>query len=196
MIKLYQIEGCPFAHRTRIVLEEKKLPFEAVPFERDRVPPELRALGPKAKSPTLFDGEVKLYDSSIIDEYLDDRYPDWPLMPPDASHRAQVRTLMKEVEEELAPRLGAVVAEMMRPEGERDRRKLDLGREGFRSAMPGYDRRLDGRSFFVGDEMTLADVHLYTLFPAMRRALRDDLVAKELTHLRGWLATMEGRAAR
>ena len=92
-LRLYILQGCPFGHRAAIALAEKGLPFETVSFERGKRPPELEGLSPRAKSPTLFDGEARIYESLAVLEYLEDRYPQPPLLPPVPFHRAEVRML-------------------------------------------------------------------------------------------------------
>src|SRR5216683_6497250 len=86
-MKLYLLHRCPFAHRATIVLQEKQLAFEPVFFQPAKRPPELEAVGPFAKSPTLFDGDTRVWDSQIVIEYLEDRYPVPSLLPADAPER-------------------------------------------------------------------------------------------------------------
>jgi glutathione S-transferase len=192
-MKLYMLRGCPFAHRAAIALGEKKLPFDAVLFDAEKRPPELEALGPHAKSPTLFDGDLKIWDSAVITEYLEDRYPEWPLLPSDAAARAEVRMLNQRVAAELAPKLGAIVQEVVRkPAPERDQAKIDAARRAFLDALAPWDAHLDGRTFLVGDAFTLADVTLYTLFPAVKH-LAEIEIPTERGHLRAWLDRVAAR---
>ena len=90
---LYLLYRCPFGHRASIALREKQLAFEPVFFEQGKRPTELEAAGPYAKSPTLFDGESRVWDGQVVLEYLEDRYPERPLAPHDAAGRAQMRML-------------------------------------------------------------------------------------------------------
>src|SRR4051812_10715929 len=112
-MKLYQVRQCPFAHRARIVLEEKQLAYEVEYFERKARPAELEALGDDARSPTLFDGDDRVFESTIVIEFLDEKYPSKKLMPADPAGRARVRLSMKETESKLAPTLGPIVQEVV-----------------------------------------------------------------------------------
>jgi glutathione S-transferase len=190
-VQLYLLYGCPFGHRASIVLQEKQLDFQPVFFDPKNRPPELDAVGPHAKSPTLFDGDVRVFDSQIVIEYLEDRYPERPLMPKDAAQRAQVRMMAALVPMELGPSVGPVVAEIVyKPQ--RDEAKVAAGTRAFLDAMEPWDRRLEGRTYLVGNQLSLADVTLYTLFPSMNRLVGVEIPA-ERKHLRAWYDRMTAR---
>lgn len=193
-MKLYQIAGCPFAWRTRIVLEEKKLAFDTVVFERDRPrPPELEALGPDAKSPTLFDGDVKLWESLVINEYLEDAYPERPLLPAEPAARARVREAIIEVDKKLMSKNVALMRELVfKPPGERDPKAIEAARKEWHDVLAVYDRKLAGRTFLVGEEFSLADVMLFTPIPTLRRFVGEG-VPDSLSHLRAWLDRISAR---
>ena len=190
-MRLYLLEGCPFAHRATIVLQEKKVPFEPLFFQHANRPPELEAVGPYAKSPTLVDGNVKVWDSQIVIEYLEDRHPTPSLIPKDAAERAEVRMLAARATQELGSKLGAAVMEILykpRP----DEAKVADARRGFLDALSAWDRRTEGRTFLVGDQLSLADVTLYTLFPAMHRHTGTE-IPEEHKHLSAWYGRMAAR---
>ena len=72
-MRLYLLHKCPFGHRAAIALREKHLDFDLTFFEAGKRPPELEAVGPRAKSPTLFDDNVKVHDSQVVLEYIEKR---------------------------------------------------------------------------------------------------------------------------
>jgi glutathione S-transferase len=191
-MKLYLLYRCPMAHRASIVLREKKLDFEPVFFKAGQRPPELEAVGPYAKSPTLFDGDVLVFDSQIVIEYLQDRYPTPSLLPSDAGERAMARMLAAGVNQELLSVIGPIVPELRKPESERDRAKMDHAKGAFVTALGAWDRRLAEREFLVGSSLSLADVILYTPLHAARRDL-DVEISTELPHLRAWHDRMVAR---
>jgi glutathione S-transferase len=195
MIKLYQMAGCPFAWRTRIVLGEKALPFETVFFEPGRRPPELDALGPHAKSPTLVDGDVALWESLVINEYLEDRYPEPRLLPADPADRARTRLAVAEVDKILVSGYRDVMREMVfKPADKRDQRAVADARAKWGDALAHFDRRLAGRPFLAGDRLSLADVMLYTPIPTLQPRIGEDVPAS-LVHLLAWLERMAARPA-
>ena len=93
MIKLYHYAGSPFGWMARMALAEKGLKYEAVePRDKDKNP-ELRALNPINRTPTLVDGGKPVFESFAILEYLDEKYPAPPLMPKDPVDRARARAM-------------------------------------------------------------------------------------------------------
>src|SRR6185369_2543495 len=92
MLKIHGALLSPFVRKVRIVLTEKQIPYELVranPFEKS---PEFLALSPLGRIPALEDEEGrKLADSSVIAEYLEERFPEPALFPRDPYERARVR---------------------------------------------------------------------------------------------------------
>jgi len=190
-MKLFLLHRCPFAHRATFVLQEKGLSFEPIFFEQGKRPPELEALGPYAKSPTLIDGDTSVWDSQIVIEYLEDRYPDPPLLPSDAARRAEIRMLGARAAQELASKLGTVVVERLY-KSQPDEAKITEAKREFIQALDAWDQQLENRAFLVGDALSLADVTLYTIFPAMLRQA-DIGIPEHRKHLRAWHDRMAAR---
>jgi glutathione S-transferase len=89
-VKLYDAARCPFCARVRIALAEKGFDYEQVEIDLDNRPEWMYELNPTGKVPVLEDGFV-LPESAVIMEYLDDRYPEQPLLPADPKSRALAR---------------------------------------------------------------------------------------------------------
>ena len=189
-MKLYQVAGCPFAHRARIVLEEKKLRYDVTYYEPRNRPAELAAISPDARSPTLLDddGNTRVWDSLVVIEYLDERYPDMALMPRDAAGRAGVRLLMREVDTKLLPTMGPVVEEVVhKAGGPRDESKVQAAIIQFRDALVPWQARLQQRPYLLGDMLTLADITLFTPIFSMGRLVGErGNIPEALTILRAW----------
>jgi glutathione S-transferase len=190
-MRLYLLHKCPFGHRAAIALREKQLAFEIVFFEAGKRPPELEAVGPRAKSPTLFDGETKVYDSQVVLEYLEDRYPEPSLLPKDAAARADARMLIARYNDEIGPKYGALLSELLFKK-ERDAAKIAEAKQAFLQALPAWDEYLRGRKFAVADTLSLADITMYSLFPSLK-SHADLEIPRELTHLRSWFERMQAR---
>jgi glutathione S-transferase len=78
MIKLYDFKSSPNCQRVRVVLAEKNLPYETVPIDlraQAQKTPDYLKLNPYGKVPVLTDDDTVLYESCIINEYLDEKYP-------------------------------------------------------------------------------------------------------------------------
>ncbi len=88
----------PWSHRTRIVLAEKGISIELVNVDLLKLPEDLLDLNPYNSVPTLVDRDLVLYDSRVIIDYLDERFPHPPLMPIDPVTRAQFRVALYRVE--------------------------------------------------------------------------------------------------
>ena len=76
---------------------KKKFPYETIPVDlrkKEQKNPELLKLNPRGKVPAIIDGETVLYESRIIIEYLEDQYPEPPLMPKAPARRANIRLLI------------------------------------------------------------------------------------------------------
>ena len=95
MLTLYDAPRCPFCARTRIVLAEKAIPYETVIVELSPRPDWIVELNPPyGKVPVLDDDGWILPESAVIDEYLDERFPEPPLLPDDPAERAVARLLV------------------------------------------------------------------------------------------------------
>ena len=103
MLKLYNAAHSTCSQKVRICLAEKALAFEDIRLDlgraKEHLRPEYLALNPNGVVPTLVDGEAVIIDSSVICEYLDERYPAVRLTPEDAVERARMRAWMRYLEE-------------------------------------------------------------------------------------------------
>jgi len=81
VITLYDADRCPYCARVRIVLAEKGLEYETVVIDLDDRPAWIYEKNPTGRVPVLEEDTFVLAESAVIDEYLDERYPDPPLLP-------------------------------------------------------------------------------------------------------------------
>jgi len=160
---LFSAPAEPASHRTRIVLAEKDVEIEIVSVTPGRFPEDLLDLNPDHSLPTLVDRDLVLYDSRIIIEYLDERFPHPPLMPVDPVSRAQFRLALHRIERDwygLAAQLdkqGPDGADAPRLRGEL--RDLVVQTVDFVRNKP----------YFVSDDLSLVDV---TIAPILWRLPR------------------------
>jgi stringent starvation protein A len=101
MMVLYSGTTCPFSHRCRFVLYEKGMDFEVKDIDLFNKPEDIAVMNPYAQVPILVEREMRLYESNIINEYIDERFPHPQLMPPDPALRGQVRLGLFNFEREL-----------------------------------------------------------------------------------------------
>lgn len=101
MMTLYSATTCPFSHRCRIVLFEKDMDFEIIDVDLYNRPEDLAVMSPYGRVPVLVERDLVLYESNIINEYVDDRFPHPQLMPADPVMRARARLFLHRFEQEL-----------------------------------------------------------------------------------------------
>jgi RNA polymerase-associated protein len=150
---LFSAPGDPWSHRTRIVLAEKAVEVEVIDVEAARFPEDLLDLNPYHSVPTLVDRDLVLYDSRVIIEYLDERFPHPPLMPVDPVTRAQFRVALYRIERDW---YGA--AETL--EREADRRELPHHRKVLRDTILAYADLFRLKNFFLSDEFSVLDASI------------------------------------
>jgi stringent starvation protein A len=163
VMTLFSAPDEPASHRTRIVLAEKDVEIEIVSVTPGRFPEDLLDLNPDHSLPTLVDRDLVLYDSRIIIEYLDERFPHPPLMPVDPVSRAQFRLALHRIERDwygLAAKLDKLGPEG--PEAARVRGEL-------RDLIVQTADFVRNKPYFMSDELSLVDV---TIAPLLWRLPR------------------------
>ncbi len=98
VMTLFSKPTCIHSHRTRLVLSEKNINIEVASVDGPDLPEDLMDLNPYHTVPTLVDRDLVLYDSRVIIEYLDERFPHPPLMPVDPVTRAKFRLALFRIE--------------------------------------------------------------------------------------------------
>lgn len=193
MIKLYYHVDCPYSQKVRIVLAEKDLEHELVHVDLARgeqKTAEFRKLNPLGKVPVLIDEDVVVYDSTIINEYLDEEYPNPPLMPEDSAGRARVRLLEDFCDNYFIPQTSLLLAELHRPDAERDHDKVRRLAGEIQRVLQWLEPQLAGKPFLVGD-FSLADVAF-----AGRAVILPQLgieIDPRLHNVSGWIARLRER---
>ena len=93
-IKIYSSARCPYAQRTRMLMIEKEIPFELTEVDLRNKPDWFLAVSPYGKVPVIVDDGQTIYESAIINEYLDEKYISIPMMPEEPVERAKARIWM------------------------------------------------------------------------------------------------------
>lgn len=160
MIKLYDYPDCPFSQKVRVALAEKELEFERILVDLrngEQRQPDFLKLNPYGRVPVLVDDDIVVYDSTIINEYLEDEYPSTPLMPEDSAGRARVRMFEDFADNSFTPQAGLALAEVTKPEAERDAEKLRRYQSEIGRVLMRIESLLDGKPYLAG-EFSLADI--------------------------------------
>src|SRR6266403_3729508 len=101
MMVLYSGTTCPFSQRCRLVLFEKGMDFEVRDVDLFNKPEDISTMNPYGQVPILVERDLVLYESNIINEYIDERFPHPQLMPADPVMRARARLFLFRFEQEL-----------------------------------------------------------------------------------------------
>lgn len=143
------------SHATRFVLYEKAIVAEIEFYDPNNPPEELLELNPTGASPTLIERDLVLYDSRIIMEYLDERFPHPPLHQMDPVSRANARMLIKRIDQDWYSLLDEILISGDKKSG----RAKKLLRESLLAATPIFS----DRPFFMSEEFSLIDCALAPL---------------------------------
>ena len=108
MMQLYSGTTCPFSHRCRFVLYEKGMDFQVIDVDLYNKPEDIAVMNPYNRLPVLVERDLILYESNIINEYIDERFPHPQLMPADPVMRARARLMLFNMEVELFSQIDAL----------------------------------------------------------------------------------------
>jgi stringent starvation protein A len=161
VMTLFSKADDPWSHRTRIVLAEKNIQVETIDVQDGNLPEDLLDLNPYHAAPTLVDRDLVLYDSRVIIEYLDERFPHPPLMPIDPVARAQFRVALYRIERDWY-----ALAEQIEKSAGKDGPRL---RKILRESILASTEVFKAKPFFLSDEFSLVDA---TIAPILWRLPR------------------------
>lgn len=162
---LFSAPTDPWSHRTRIVLAEKSISLDIVNVEPGTLPEDLLDLNPYHSVPTLVDRDLVLYDSRVIIEYLDERFPHPPLMPSDPVMRAQFRLALYRIERDWYGLLAEI-------EREADKKQAAKLKKVLRDTILQSVDLFRMKPYFLSDEFSLVDA---TIAPVLWRLPRYEI---------------------
>lgn len=100
MMTVYSDPECPFSHRTRIVMHEKNIEANVIEIIDGHLPEDVAAANPYGTTPILFERDLTLFNSNIINTYFDERFLQPPLMPSDPASRASARLMLHRIDKD------------------------------------------------------------------------------------------------
>ncbi len=150
VMTLFSKPTCIHSHRTRLVLAEKNINIDIADVDGPDLPEDLMDLNPYHTVPTLVDRDLVLYDSRVIIEYLDERFPHPPLMPVDPVTRAQFRLALFRIESDWY-----LLAEQFESDGER--KLATKSRKMLRDSILASVDLFSAKKYFLSDEFSLVD---------------------------------------
>jgi glutathione S-transferase len=188
--KLYNTQRCPYARRTRIVLYEKGIDFDVHEVDLENKSEEFLKASPTGKVPVIvLDGD-SIYESNVVNQYLDEVTDGPRLMPEEAKRRAYARIWMAFADTDFFPPL--FVASVGRERGFSEER-ISEAFEKLKAALEKLEERLKDRDY-LADEFSLADVAHAGNFVRLRELEdKSEVSLDEYPNVEAWMARLEGR---
>ena len=193
-LQILSAEVCPFAQRSLILLSEKGLDYELQEIDLSNKPDGFNEVSPYSKVPVLVHGDVTLYESSIINEYIDEVFSEPPMMPTSAAGRAEARIWIDYDNIKFVPLFYKVLLE----------KDLDQ-QQGLAAALVNallfieqnvMSKRRGGR-YWMGDTFSLVDMAVYPHFErlAVLEHYRGIRIPDSCGGLREWMACVSERSS-
>lgn len=192
-VEIYSANVCPFAQRTRMVLLEKGVEFSVTEIDLRDKPDWFLEVSPYGKVPLVKHGGNTLYESAIINEYLDEVYPQVQLLPEDAGAKAIARIWIDYCNTQFIPTYYRL---LMTQDEEKRATLRDKVEDQLRFVEEHGLGKLQGDGpYWMGADLTLVDL---TWYPFMERFpvaehYRGVKIPDECTRLKAWFATMNER---
>ncbi len=165
-IQLYDFATSPNCQRVKIVLEEKGLSYEVIPVDLrkgEQKKADFLKLNPYGKVPVIIDGHTVLYESCIINEYLEEKYPEPPLLPKDPARRAKIRILIDYGLNHFESPYQKVRMELMKEAKERKQDVVDSAKKDLKNLIQRFEREIEEQTYLAGD-FSLLDAALIPRF--------------------------------
>ena len=152
MMVLYSGTTCPYSHRCRFVLFEKGMDFEIRDVDLFAKPEDIALMNPYNEVPILVERDLILYESHIINEYLDERLPHPPLMPVDPVNRARARLMLMRFDRDWYSLLPDILGN--------DKKRSQNARVVLRDGLTAISPVFKEQQFILGEEYSLVDCSL------------------------------------
>jgi glutathione S-transferase len=192
-LQFYSADVCPFAYRVRLALHEKGVPHELISVDLENIPDWYYEISPTGRAPLLRLGEQSIWESTVINEFLEDAYPEHPLLPKDPVARAHARIWIEYCNNTFQPSFCGLVFEL-------DETKHEGIRQALRSSLKEIEAGLAETApgpYWLGEELTLVDLTFYPFFEQAQvlAEYRDFTMPQDHANLNRWLAAMRSRTS-
>lgn len=194
-VKIYSAKVCPYAQRVRLVLLTKGVEFDAIEIDLQNKPDWFAEVSPYGKVPVLQHGENRIWESSIINEYLEEVFSEPPLMPQNPGLRAIARIWIDFANTKFTPAfykllLSQDVKQQKMWTNELHQHLLFVENEGFRQLSR-------AGSYWLGDSISLVDLSFYPWFERWiaLEHYRGVKLPTECDRLKEWLGIMQQHPA-
>lgn len=192
-IEIYSAALCPFAHRSRLALQEKGIPFTLIEIDLQNKPVYFKEISPYGKVPVLKHGNCRVWESAIINEYLEEAFPEPPLLPKDPFQRAQARIWINFADTRLFAATGRLLYSPV-PQPQAEIRK-ELTEHLQFVEQEGLQKLSMEGPYWLGPELSLVDLTYYPWFEqwAVLEHFRECQFPPGLDRLKQWWKTMSNQ---
>jgi len=194
-ITLFSARACPFAHRTRLVLAEKRLDFELVEVDLQNKPAWFNTVSNYGKVPALQHGQVRVVESAIVNEYLEEVFREPALLPKDPGERATARIWIDYANTRFVPAWGSLLRGQT--DAERSSARISLLESLEYIETQGLQKTSSDGPFWFGANPSLVDLSFYPWFErwAALEHYRGSLPIVRFERLRRWRDALAARAS-
>lgn len=162
-IEIYSTALCPYAHRSRLTLIEKGIPFKLIEIDPQNKPANFKEISPYGKVPVLIHGHRRVWESAIINEYLDETFPDPSLLPKDPFQRAQARIWINFADTRLFTATAKLLYMSQTPQ-QQAQAKQELTEHLQFMEQEGLQKLSEKGPYWLGSEISLVDLTYYPVF--------------------------------
>jgi glutathione S-transferase/RNA polymerase-associated protein len=197
MLKLYEHPLSAYAMKVKIALNEKKVDYEtAIPdgMSMGKAGGEFVDANPRAEVPTLVDGDFRVFDSTVILEYIEDKWPDPALLPITPAERARVRMIEDVMDTQYEQNNWGTfeVLRYQRASGELAEKLIAYARNNIEQLQAWLDRKLGDRPWFGGDVFGWGDL---SVIPYLNRSAGYGYLPAKGSRLAAWFERVNKRAS-
>ena len=194
MLKLFCFPRSGNSREVKIVLAEKKIPFEPINVHGDKEvkeSPDFKKASPRGTVPAIIDGDIYLSEAFLINQYLDQKYPNPPLLPADAQKRAEIDAFVKTIDKGMVLNIGLLVIEcLLKPKDQQREDVKEKKRKEIVETLKQLDLRLEGKEYLFG-EFSLADIAITPHVAAL--PILGSGIPAELKNMTAWFDRIKSR---
>lgn len=194
-VHLYFSKGSTFSQRTRVVLLEKEIDFTSTEIDLQNKPADFTQVSRYGKVPAIKHGDIEIYESTIINEYLDEVFPEPPLLPDEPGEKAIARLWIDYANTRLVPAFNKFLRG-------KDAQEQEQGRKEFTESLlyieqEGLGKLSSNGPYWLGDNYSLVDISFYPWFerlPVLEH-FRKFSLPQETPRLQEWWNVVRSRPA-
>lgn len=192
-VHLYFAKGSTFSQRTRVVLLEKGIEFTSTEIDLQNKPADFTQISRYGKVPAIKHGDIEIYESAVINEYLEEAFPEPPLLPHEPGEKAVARIWIDYANTRLVPAFN----KFLRGKGVEEQ---EQGRKEFIESLLYIEQeglnKLSGNSpYWLGDNFSLVDISFYPWFERLPilEQFRKFSLPQETPRLQTWWNAVRDR---